>query len=591
MPAAKNTSQKGRLIQLETSLGKDKLIPLKISGHEGLSTLFRYTLEVFSDTEHNLQPDKLIGTEVSFAIQQPDKAKTLRHFHGYVDSLVETGSYSQDNSRSTYSITVVPWLDLLGKTSNCRIFQDETIPKIIEQVFAKHKFKKSLSKKLSQPHPVHAYVVQYHETDLAFVERLMRREGIAYYFTHEKTRHTLNLIDDGNKLPEMKPSRVTLQHSSVDENHLTIWEHSSRQVTGTFRQSAYNYKKPAKAQKLADGKSVKGEASKIPNSVTLEHYDYSTEYTKTGEGTSHTQLRNNEVTARFRTINASGNSRYLKAGHIFKLDVIPVKSKHADRDKEFTIIDLEWTATDLSHMTQSTHENAVSFRVNIEAIPKGGLIFPEAAPAPRIEGMQTAIVNGPPGAEIHTDKRGRIQAQFHWDERSKGTRSGSTTCWLRVMQSMSGSGFGSHFTPRIGQEVVVAFENGNPDRPFVLGALYNEENPPPFVSEKGTRNGYKSRSTKGGQSSNFNEMSFEDKKGKEQVYIHAEKDFDVKVKHNQAHIIDNDLTYKVGNNEKHKVANEIVMEAGSKILLKVGGSTVTIDGSSITIKAGTVNIN
>jgi len=279
----------------------------------------------------------------------------------------------------------------------------------------------------------------------------------------------------------------------------------------------------------------------------------------------------------------SGHYRFLQVGHVFTADVIPATASWDDKVKTFSISGVEWSAWDSSHSS----DGDVGFSMSFTAIPKGVLTFPLARNEPRIYGMQTAVVNGPPGSEIHTDSMGRICVQFHWDERPKTFNNGNTSCWLRVMQSMSGKGFGGQFTPRVGQEVVIAFEEGNPNRPFVIGGLYHGEHAPPYVDGNtlgpGTRSGVKTRSTSGGGASNYNELYFEDKKGSEQVFIQAEKNLDIKVKNNEKHKIKKDLGYTVGNNENHKVSKEVVIDAGQKIH-KSGGSTVTITASSIDIK-------
>ena len=580
------TSQKGRLIKLQTVLGGDTLVPTKISGSEGLSSLFSYTLEVFSDTRHDIKANELVGTQATFSLFQSDK--TYRHFNGFIESLVST-HVQRGGQQSCYRITIISWLGMLANSSNCRIFQDKTVPDIITEVFNLHAISK-FDKKLQGHHPKHAYTVQYHETDLAFVQRLMRREGIAFYFTHKQGEHTLHLVDKGHTLPALSPSDKLYLHSG-DRLHdqLTSWENTNQFVTGKYKQKAYNYKTPSTKLKLKA--NAEGETSTIPQVMGMEHYRYNVDYGTSGDGNPDTEQRRNDGVERQQIVYGAGHCRHLQAGHTFTVDTIPANAEWPDSGKPFTLTQVNWTASDHTHTSQATTSDMVGYSMQFEAISKGGLIAPAAQVTPRINGMQTAVVNGPPGSEIHTDKLGRICVKFHWDERPDTERNGETSCWMRVMQSMAGPGFGAQFTPRIGQEVVIAFEEGHPDRPFVIGVLYHGEHAPPYDSHNGTRNGIKTRSTKGGGASNYNELYFEDKKGKEQVYLHAEKDFDLKIENNQSHVIDHNLSYKVGDNETHMVGKEVVIDAGSKILLKVGGSTITITSSSIDIKSPTVNIN
>jgi len=584
------TTQTGRLIQLETVLGKDALIPTHISGSEGMSALFNYSLDVFSDTMHNLQPKDLVGTPATFVLQQIDNSP--RYFHGYIDSMVALG-VQRAGQQSTYQLTMIPWLGFLEKASNCRIFQNKTIPDILTDVFDLYSVS-DVKKKLTAPHPKHAFIVQYNETDFDFVERLMRREGIAYYFTHTSGTHTLNLVDSGLSLPTLTPEeKLYLQSGTNTFDHITSWEHSSEFVTGKVRQKAYNYKNPSDQLKVKS--EVKGETSQIPRVLDVEHYRYNVDFGTASTGNPDTSIRRDEGLERERLIRGSGYYRFMQVGHIFTTDVIPATASWDDKGKSFAIAGVEWTAWDNTHTSQSGSDGGVGFTMNFTALKKGVLNFPMAMTEPRIFGMQTAVVNGPTGSEIHTDSLGRICVHFHWDERPKTFNGGNTSCWMRVMQVMSGKGFGGQFTPRVGQEVVIAFEEGNPNRPFVIGGLYHGEHAPPYVDGNtlgpGTRNGIKTRSTMGGGVSNYNELYFEDKIGQEQVYLQAEKNHDVYVKNDATRTIDNNLSSRIKNNEKRKIDNVLEVEAGTKIVFKVGGSTITITGSSIDIKSPTVNIN
>ncbi|MEJ2743625.1 MAG: type VI secretion system tip protein TssI/VgrG, partial [Gammaproteobacteria bacterium] len=271
----------------------------------------------------------------------------------------------------------------------------------------------------------------------------------------------------------------------------------------------------------------------------------------------------------------------------------------ASQNDRFTLIDVKY------HIDALTS----GFSCDIEAIQQGELVYPEAT-FPKINSLQTALVTGPANEEIHTDEHGRIKVQFHWDRHNQHDEHSS--CWLRVMQSFAGPGFGAHFTPRIGQEVVIAFENGNPDRPFVLGALYHPENVPPYAEHNGTRAGLRTHSTKSTDASRYNELYFEDKLGAEEIYVQAERDHTHLVKHNLSTTVGNDKTQKIANNEstavgknaqrnigdtytveagngiKIKAGNEITLEAGKEISLKVGGSTINLTSGKIEISGAVV---
>jgi len=589
--ANKLTSQSGRIIGLQTVLGKDQLIPTQINASENMSSLFDYSLEVFSDKKHNLQPDQLVGTPATFVLEQTDKS--LRYYNGYIESLVALG-VQRDGQQSTYTLTMMPWLGFLEKASNCRIFQKQSIPDILTKVFKKYSMQ-DVKANLTGKHPKHAFIVQYNETDLAFVERLMRREGIAYYFTHEDGAHSLNLVDSGIALPKLSPvDKLYLQSGTPTQEHFTSWGHVSRFVTGGFRQKAYNYKNPSDKLKIAsDTSGVRGD---VPQVSFMEHYRYNVDFGSSTNGNADTNLRRLEQIEQDRMVNGTGHYRHLAVGHVFTVDTIPTNASWDDSGKSFAITGIEWSAWDNTHTSKPSGQSSGGFTMSFNAVQKGGLFSPVVKKEPRIYGMQTAVVNGPKGSEIHTDSLGRICVYFHWDERGKAYNNGETSCWLRVMQGMSGSGFGCQFTPRVGEEVVIAFEDGNPNRPFVIGTLFHGEHAPPYVDGNtlapGTRNGIKTRSVIGNKdASKYNELYFEDKLGQEQVFLQAEKDLDVNVKNNEKHTIKTDLGYTVGNNEKHEVSNEVVIDAGNRIVLKVGGSTVTITASSIDINSPIVNVN
>jgi len=309
--------------------------------------------------------------------------------------------------------------------------------------------------------------------------------------------HTLHLVDTSDSLSVLKSKAVKLQIGTPDYDHLTEWKSAAKFATGNYTQRSYNYMSPSK-DLTAAGKAT-SDIANAPRVMDVESYRYSEGFHDDSEGKLDTQRRVNQGTERSQVSIGSGNCRDLMIGQHFQVELANGGS-FVDKGKTFTF----------SQVVIQADEGERAVKCTVEAIPKGELVYPIVENPVVINSLQTAVVTGPPAEEIHSDAHGRVKVQFHWDR--LGKKDDNTSCWLRVMQSFAGPGFGAHFTPRVGQEVVVAFENGNPDRPFVMGALYHTENPPPYAEHKGTRSGIRTRSIKGGAATNCNELYFEDTK-------------------------------------------------------------------------------
>lgn len=563
--------QARRLLRLRTVLGKDALVAVALSGEEALSEGFTYSLEVFSDSIHTILPEKIIGTELSFSLVLEDQ--TLRHFHGYVRDITTLGR-QYGGQRSSYRLTIVSWLWFLSKTSDCRIFQEMTVEEVLEELFASLGAKATYNFKLTKAHPEHRFLVQYNETSQDFMCRLLRQEGIAFYIEHSEEEHIIHFIDDADSLPALEPVKLELQVGGAMDR-LSSWKHTRSFVTGRYIKRAYNYKKPAEVQEVVA--TAEGELAKIPNILALEKYQYSGAFLSVTDGQHDVQSSRDQGVERHGIIIGEGSYRHLAAGHYFSVEQVPA-GDWPDQGKEFTLTRIRF---------QASNQNAL-FTANFEAVPRGGLVYARAVREPFIAGLQTAVVTGPVGEEIHTDELGRIKVQFHWDR--EGQLDDKTTCWLRVMQPFAGSSYGVQFTPRVGQEVVVAFENGNPSRPFVLGALYHPDHSPPYAGES-TQSGIRTRSTKGGDDSSYNEIRFDDKKDDEELYLRAQKDWKVDVLHNASLNVKNNVQTIIENTETRDITRTLTVTAGNEIALSVGSNRIVIDQSGIAITGGTVTIN
>ncbi|MGH1441591.1 MAG: type VI secretion system Vgr family protein [Cellvibrionaceae bacterium] len=579
-------TQAKRNIRLNTSLGPLALIPETLECNQMMSSGFSISVKAFSESLHELDPKDLVGTAATVGIVQADNS--LLYLNGFVQQFSALGS-SRAGEATQYAIKIVSWLEMfLSKRTDCRIFQSKKVDDVISDIFKQYGADASFKIDIKSPRAVKRYWVQYNETDLAFFKRLCLLEGLAFYFGHENGSHTLHIVDSAEFLADLAPKKVRLQSHSSSHEHLTNWQTSGRFASGKFEQRAYNYKTPSAP--VVVNNTVSTPVSETPRVLEMESYVYGDSHHSNGDGKSHVAARANKSVERAQVWTGRGDCRNLSVGKHFELELADGSwffgGQFKDKGKTFT----------LTKVNLSANNDTGSVACSIEAVPQGELVYPNAK-FPTINGLQTAVVTGPKGEEIHMDPEGRIKVQFHWDR--QGKQDENTTCWLRVMQSFAGPNFGSQFTPRIGQEVVVAFENGNPDRPFVIGALYHPENPPPYKDHKGTRNGIRTRSTKGGGTANCNELYFEDTKGSEEVYFQAEKDHNalvkndqqIKIGHNKAQQVVKNETNKVGENYTINVGKKLLIEAGQEIKLQVGGSTITITGSKIDISAGVVDIN
>jgi type VI secretion system secreted protein VgrG len=569
-----------RLIRLSTSLGQLALIPESFEGLQKMSQGFSFDVTAFSETHHELTAKDLVGTAATIGVVQTDNS--IRYINGYVHELEALGS-GRAGQLTNYSLNIISWLEMfLNKRTDCRIFQDKKVDEVIREVFQLYGDTANFKIELKHSHPSRRYWVQYNETDYDFFKRICRMEGLAYTFNHENGSHELKIIDDSKLLNDLSPKIVKLNSHNREHDHLSFWKSKGVFGTGKYEQRAYNYMSPQSPVVVKT--ATKNQVSATPKVMDMESYQYGDRHHTQGDGTSYIDARANQAVEGTQIATGQGDCRHLEVGKHFEVELATgshgLGGKFTDKGKIFTFTEIHMSAND----------SAGSFNCWIEAVPQGELIYPKAV-TPTINGLQTAVVTGPKGEEIHTDELGRIKVQFHWDR--LGAKDENTTCWLRVMQSFAGPSFGAHFTPRVGGEVVVAFENGSPDRPFVVGSLYHPENQPPYKEHSGTRSGIRTRSTKGGKVNNCNEVYFEDKKGQEELYIQAEKDQNTLIKNNQGIKVGNDKNQEVVNNETHlvgkdmtiQVGKHLLVDAGTEIQLQVGGSVIKMTKSGIDISS------
>jgi type VI secretion system secreted protein VgrG len=525
----------------------DQLLFHRMEGEEELGRPFKYDLTLLSERGDLVLSD-LLGQVVTVELDLPDTTATpndgIRYFNGYVTRFSRQGAHGQFH---VYSATVHPWLWLLGRATNCRIFQEKTVPEIIKEVFRSHGLT-DFEESLTEDYASREFVVQYNETDLNFVSRLMEAEGIYYYFTHQADKHLLVLADSYSaheqvsgyeEVPYIRPGS---QQQALPD-HLDDWEVAQQMEPGTVFLNDFNFETP-KANLL-----TKRSAPNPHERADFEHYHYPGDYLKSKEGEGYARLRLEEINVHYEQAKGSGNARGLATGSLFSPTNLPVDSDN----REYLLVAATYTIEGPEYETQGGGPEGEVFRCTFVAIDSKCPFRPQrSTPRPATSGPQTATVVGEAGEEIWTDKYGRVKVQFHWDR--EGQRDENSSCWVRVAQVWAGTQWGAIHIPRIGQEVIVDFLEGDPDKPIITGRVYNADNMPPYtLPDNKTQSGIKSRSSKGGTDKNFNEIRFEDLKGKEELHIQAEKDMSTLVKHNQSTSVGADRSVSVGGNHSVSV--------------------------------------
>jgi type VI secretion system secreted protein VgrG len=592
--AVPNTENDYLRIESPSSL-KDLFTLMAFSGHEEMSRLFSFTLELDSANQA-IDPKDVIGQKITFcAAYIENKAKKWRYFNGYINRL---SAGTSESGHRHYQAEVVPWLWFLTRTSDCRIFADKKVPDILDEVFKDCPFQHKVDPKLKKGDytPWH-YCVQYRETDFNFVSRLMEQEGIYYYFKHSKDDHTLVLGDKAEHYDDSK-REIQYQYSyaggGVKEDVITHWVHQYQYVPGAYAQTDYNFKEqPPRSnqhpdQPLLSTKPAKGRAKQFLHADKHEIFDFPGEYGKKSEGDDWTQRYMEEEEVACDVANGSGVCEFFSPGVKFQLkfdaSVSKTESeKSKGENRAYTLLSVQHSATN-----QTAGGGSETYSNSFTCIPANVNFRPaRITRKPSIQGMQTAVVVGPPGSEIHTDKFGRVQVQFFWDRH--GTRSQGKEekpVWIRVGQIVAGKNWGAMFIPRVGQEVMVSFLEGDPDWPLVTGSVYNADQTMPYtLPDEKTKSYIKTNSSPGGDG--FNELRFEDKKGSEQIFIHAEHNMDQRVKNeskerifgNRHQIIGwtkdgnkaGDQREMVYGNKQQKIHKNQVEHIGGNMELLVGG--------------------
>ena len=571
-------TQTNRLIAIDSPLGKDVLLLRGFTGQEGISQMFHLDLDLLSE-DPEIKFKDIIGQRVTVRVRLGNDKE--RFFNGFINRFTQVGG---DTGLTNYRASVVPWLWFLTRTTDCRIFQNKTIPDIIQQVFKDLGFT-DFKVQLRGTYQPREYCVQYRETDLNFVSRLMERYGIFYFFQHEEKKHTLILADAPGAhqpCPEQAKARWEPQGSgALAEDVLTSVQIEQVYRSGKFTLTDYNFEAPTTSLVANVETTVK-----MADNTKYEFYDYPGEYGKKKDGEALVRLRMEEEEAHYLKLSGNSTCRAFTAGYRFDL----VDYVRPDMDGAYVLTEIHHMASVGDTYTTGEAGGSADYSNIFTCIPHAVPFRPpRVTPKPVVQGPQTAVVVGPKGEEIFVDKYGRVKVQFYWDR--EGRYDESSSGWFRVSQVHAGKGFGAVDIPRIGEEVIVGFLEGDADCPIIVGRVYNGQNMPPNgLPASGMVSGLKSNSTPGGGGCNC--VMLDDTKGKEKLDMNAQYNMSTSVGNDQSCSVTNNCTTDVGVDDKKKVGSNQDLNVGAKQTIAVGGPrTLNVGGTCSETIGGSMTVS
>jgi len=560
-----------RMMEIVTPLGEDLLFH-RMRANEEMSRLGEYEIDLLSK-KSDIDLDQILAKNVTVKLELPDQ-KT-RYFNGFVTRFLQVGMHGKYH---LYHATVRPWLWFLTRRINCRIFQEMSVPDIVKKIFEPYPMA-DFKFDLSETYVKRTYCVQYRETDFNFISRLMEDEGIYYFFKHVDGRHTLNAVDSGSshspfpgyaELPYIALGRSTrLEKEFVDD-----WNLKREVQPGHWTLDDFDFERPS-VDLTVDTKKKRNHEH-----ATFEVYDYPGEYFKNDLGDHYVRTRMDEWQYQFELVSGGANARGITVGSLFKLTGHPRKDQNVDHLVLSSEYELEY------HQYEALDATETKCHCRFTGLDTKQQFRPQRTSYKTfVQGPQTAIVVGPSGDEIYTDKYGRVKVQFHWDR--EGKEDENSSCWIRVAHPWAGKNWGMVAIPRMGQEVVVDFLEGDPDRPLITGRVYNAEQMPPWdLPANKTQTGVLTRSSKGGTGANANAIRFEDKKGEEQLWIHAEKNQDIEVENDETHWVGHDRTKTIDHDETSHIKHDRTETVDNNETITIGVDRTEMVGNNETITIG-----
>ena len=628
-------TQQNRAMGVTTPLGEDKLLLVGFTGQESISRLFNFHLDLIAENKTEVTFDNLLGQKITIRLDLSGRDK--RYFNGICNRISQG---ERDEVFTTYRMEIVPQLWVLTKKAQSRIFQQMSVPDILKKVLDGLDVAYEIQGTF---HP-RDFCVQYRETDFNFASRLMEEEGMFYFFKHSDGSHKMVVANTTQSHTDL-PSNSKITHEDVEggtreDDRVYDWEKVQELRSGKYTLWDHCFELPHKHLEAEANILDSVQAGKVSHKLKVggndkfEVYDYPGEYAQRFDGVDRgggdragdlqkifednrrtTDIRIQEEAAPGLVIQGASNCRHFVSGCKFTLQ------RHFNAEGQYVLTDVAHSARQSGDYRSDDGDFSYSNRFT--CIPLALPFRPQRlTPKPVVQGTQTAVVVGPSGQEIFTDKYGRVKVQFHWDREGKNDQNSS--CWVRVGTPWAGKQWGIVHIPRIDQEVIVDFLEGDPDQPIIIGSIYNAREMPPYkLPDNKTQSGIKSRSSQNGTADNFNEFRFEDKKGEEEVYLHAEKNWTIMVEndkgqtvgHDETLTVKNDRTKTVTRDEKTTIGNNktdnigqilkvtagdkideyatktVVITAGVELTLNGPGGTIKIDASGITIQGVLVKIN
>ena len=594
-------TQAGRRLKVTTPLGPDVFLLNGFSGQEAISRPFSFQLQCVAENATKISFEGLLGQKITVEISLPGGSKCFIN-----GSCLRVAQGGRDATFTRYLLDLVPEPFFLSRKTQSRIFQQVSVPDILKTVLDGF----DVTWEIQGAFPPRDYCVQYRESDFAFASRLMEEEGIYYFFKHSDGSHTMVVANTVGSHSDL-PGKSSLIFDAVgggtrEEDRVNAWEKAQELKSSKVVLWDDCFELPRKhleAEFPIQGAVAAGKSShklKLGANAKLELFDFPGGYAQRFDGIQPgggdrpadlqkifqdnlrtAELRMQEQAAASILVHAASNCRQVVSGHKFTLE------RHFEGDGPWVVYQVEHVASEAADLRSGG--GGFSYQNHFTCFP-AELPFrpPRLTPIPTVRGTETAVVVGPPGEEIFTDKYGRIKVQFRWDR--EGKYDTESSCWIRVVTAWAGQRWGSIHIPRIGQEVVVDFLEGDMDQPIVIGSVYNAESMPPYELPKyQTYSTYKSRSTKGGGNLDFNEFRFVDTKGKEQVFIHAQKRMDVRVKQNmyetiggsRSTCISGEYAVTVGGNHDLHVKGDVFFRGDGKIEASTGGAvSANVGGAS-----------
>ncbi|EDA9553205.1 type VI secretion system tip protein VgrG [Salmonella enterica] len=562
------------------------LLFASLDGGETLSELFSYVVQLktpdtlnlgYVSPAANLPLKPMVGKDLCVNIELDGGGK--RHISGLVTAVRVVG---HEGRSVTYELRVEPWVKLLTHTSDYKAFQNKTVVDILDEVLAEYPY--PVEKRLVESYPVRTWQVQYGETDFDFLQRLMQEWGIYWWFEHSEDSHTLVLAD------------AISAHKACPDSPLVEWHQEGLKLDKEFIHTITANESLRTGQWVLDDFDFTKPRSLLANTVanpretghaTYEHYEWPGDYFDKSEGEMLTRIRMEAQRSPGSRVLGGGNIRTLMTGYTFTLENYPT----AEVNQEYLLMQtLLFVQDNAQHSGQDQH---FTFSTRFELHPTREVFRPQRTVSkPHTKGPQSAIVTGPAGQEIWTDQYGRVKVQFGWDRYGKMDENSS--CWIRVSYPWAGKGFGMIQIPRIGQEVLVDFKNGDPDLPIIVGRTYNQDTMPPWgLPGMASQSGIFSHSLYGGPT-NGNMLRFDDKTGAEEVKFHAEKDLNTTVKNNETHTVMVDRTKTIIKNETNSIGEDrnttVTKNDGLSVKLAQTiniGTTYRLDvGDQFTLRCG-----